>query len=640
MKAYIFVAVLQISIHVHPQSISVLTQRYDNKRLGWNNQERLLNITNVNVNSFGLLYTREVDDQIYAQPLIVANLTVKGILQNVVFVATVNNSVYAIDAENQKNSNPLWKINLTPAGCRVIKNTDYSIVGACGGNFQDFSGNIGIVGTPVINIASSTMYVVSRDINLTTNKYEQFFHALDITTGGEKPGSPVLISATCQGIGLGSDKGTISFDPQTQNQRPALLLYNNIVYVCWASHCDWGDYHGWIIGYDANTYEQKIIYNDTPDGEYGGIWMSGAGPVVDDNGYIYLTTGNGKVGTDIDPNDVRNRGESLLKMLPSGNTLRVVDFFTPNNYKFLDSNDIDFGTNSVIMIPNTSYGLSGTKEGKLYFMDLNKLGKYTPDNSSVIQLLYTNPQVVADVHIHGTPVYYNYTDASNIECVYVWAESDSLKQFFFDRVTGKFNTSGTITGTSQLDYGMPGSMLVVSSNGVTNKTGIVWASHPLSGDASHAVQPGILEAYDARDIRKLLWSSEQMSLRDAVGNFAKFNTPVVANGKVYLATFSNKFDVYGLISLNSSTNNGLPTKNFGVTASPNPFTDEITIILNGAEKYYEGTITDIYGKSLMNWNIQPNENQISKNLSSLISGIYLLTLKSDKNKTVLKIIKK
>ena len=621
MKAYIFVAVLQISIHVHPQSISVLTQRYDNKRLGWNNQERLLNITNVNVNSFGLLYTREVDDQIYAQPLIVANLTVKGILQNVVFVATVNNSVYAFDAENQKNSNPLWKINLTPAGCRVIKNTDYSIVGACGGNFQDFSGNIGIVGTPVINIASSTMYVVSRDINLTTNKYEQFFHALDITTGGEKPGSPVLISATCQGIGLGSDKGTISFDPQTQNQRPALLLYNNIVYVCWASHCDWGDYHGWIIGYDANTYEQKIIYNDTPDGEYGGIWMSGAGPVVDDNGYIYLTTGNGKVGTDIDPNDVRNRGESLLKMLPSGNTLRVVDFFTPNNYKFLDSNDIDFGTNSVIMIPNTSYGLSGTKEGKLYFMDLNKLGKYTPDNSSVIQLLYTNPQVVADVHIHGTPVYYNYTDASNIECVYVWAESDSLKQFFFDRVTGKFNTSGTITGTSQLDYGMPGSMLVVSSNGVTNKTGIVWASHPLSGDASHAVQPGILEAYDARDIRKLLWSSEQMSLRDAVGNFAKFNTPVVANGKVYLATFSNKFDVYGLISLNSSTNNGLPTKNFGVTASPNPFTDEITIILNGAEKYYEGTITDIYGKSLMNWNIQPNENQISKNLSSLISGI-------------------
>lgn len=542
------------TISLFAQTLSVTTQRYDNHRLGLNNKEPTLNSNNVNSGNFGLLFTRMVDDQIYAQPLIVTGLTINDSTHNVVFVATVNNSVYAFDADRPTENDPLWMVNLTPSGSRVITNTDYSNLGACDGNYKDFSGNIGIVGTPVIDSTTSTLFVVSRDIIISSGLYEQYFHALDFKTGKEKPGSPVLINATYKGTGMGSDNGTITFNPQSQNQRSALMLYNNIVYICWASYCDWGEYHGWMIGYDAGTYEQKIVYNITPDGYYGGLWMSGAGPVTDDNGYIYITSGNGSVGTDAGPNDPRNRGESLLKLQPSGDSMRVVDFFTPNNYNYLEINDLDFGTNSVVILPNSTFAISGSKEGKLYFLDINHLGKYTADNDSVIQVLYTNPQNVPDMHIHGTPVYYHYTDVKDKECLYVWAESDSMKQFFFDRNSGKFDLSQTITGKTKLDYGMPGSMLMVSSDGTKNETGIVWASHPLSGDANHSVRPGILEAYDARDVRKLLWSSQQRSSRDAVGYFAKFNNPVVANGKVYLATFSNKLDIYGLLPVDSSTN--------------------------------------------------------------------------------------
>ena len=106
----------------------------------------------------------------------------------------------------------------------------------------------------------------------------------------------MLITATVNGNGDGSVGGKVTFDPQKQNQRPGLLLLNGIVYIAWSSHCDWGPYHGWVMGYDKTSLLQKYVYNTTPDGYWGGIWMSGGGPSADESGNIYLAAGNGSVG--------------------------------------------------------------------------------------------------------------------------------------------------------------------------------------------------------------------------------------------------------------------------------------------------------------------------------------------------------
>ena len=147
---------------------------------------------------------------------------------------------------------------------------------ACGGDYSDFSGNIGIVGTPVIDPSTSTLYVVARTKEDGKN-FVQRLHALDVRTGAERPGSPVVIAATYPGHGHGSAQGVITFDPKRGNQRTGLALVRGVVYAGWSSHCDWGPYHGWLIGYDARTLEQSAVYNTTPDGANGGIWMSAPG---------------------------------------------------------------------------------------------------------------------------------------------------------------------------------------------------------------------------------------------------------------------------------------------------------------------------------------------------------------------------
>src|SRR5207249_3429090 len=136
---------------------------------------------------------------------------------------------------------------------------------------------------------------------------------------------------------------------------------------------------------------------------------------------------NGTVGTTGNPNYYRDRGESLLKLIPSGDSMQVVDFFTPANYLYLEQNDLDFGVDGPLIIPNTSITLAGSKEGIIYVVDHTHMGKYSPGNDSVLQILVANGQSISltNKHIHGTPVYYHYYSQSDTECVYVWAESDS-----------------------------------------------------------------------------------------------------------------------------------------------------------------------------------------------------------------------
>ena len=244
--------------------VAVLTQHNDLARTGANLSELVLNTTNVNTNQFGLVFSRAVDDQIYAQPLVMTNvnLGVRG-THNLVIVATVTNSVYAFDADDPSVTTPYWQVSFNGPGIVPPANTD--MTGACGGGYVDFSGSMGIVGTPVIDPVAGTIYLVVRTKEGGTT-FVQRLHALDIHTGLERPNSPVVITATYPGTGDGSSGGIITFDPQKQNQRPGLALVNGIVYVGWASHCDWGPYHGWVIGYDATTLQRAVVYNDTPNG--------------------------------------------------------------------------------------------------------------------------------------------------------------------------------------------------------------------------------------------------------------------------------------------------------------------------------------------------------------------------------------
>ncbi len=512
------------------QHVSVLTQHNDNTRAGWNSHETKLTTTNVNSKTFGKLFSLSIDDQVYAQPLVFGNLTISGGPHNVVFIATVNNTLYAYDSDSGK---PYWHKNYTPTGMRPPRNTD--MTGACGGQYADFSGNIGIVGTPVIDSATQVMYFVARSTNGTS--YVQYLHAINIATGDEQSGSPVKISASMPGTGDGSVNGVVSFDPQKNNQRAALTLLNGVVYVTFSSHCDWGPYHGWILGYNKSSLQQQIVYNDTPNGSDGGIWESSMGMAADAQGSLYLVTGNGTVGAGTDPTAAVNRGESALKMAVSGSTLTISSYFTPFNYPYLEENDLDYGCMGSFLIPNSNYFFTSAKDGNIYLLNKNNMGGYTAGSNQVQQIITLS----SSSNMHCLPAYGKFTTN---EFVYIWPENDQLRAFPFDRSSNTFNIGKEIIAASG-PQGQHGAMLSVSSNGGTVGTGIVWASHASTGDAEHDVSPGILRAFDANDVTKELWNNNQ-STADNSGKFSKFCAPTVVNGHVYLATFSNQVVVYGI----------------------------------------------------------------------------------------------
>jgi hypothetical protein len=519
---------------------AVLTHHNDNARTGMNLTESSLNTTNVNTNQFGLAFTRVVDDQVYAQPLVMTNVNILGRgTRNLVLVCTVNDSVYAFDADDASVTLPYWTRSfISPPEIVAPANTDMSAIGACGGRYQDFSGNMGIVGTPVIDPVTRTMYLVARTKEYGTN-FVQRLHALEVTTGAERPYSPVIIAANYPGYGAGSVGGIIPFDARRQNQRPALALVNGIVYVSWSSHCDNGPYHGWVIGYEASTLQQTAAFNDTPDGYNGGIWMSGQGPAADESGNLYLSTGNGLVDTDGGP----NRGESFLKLTPTGSTLAISSWFTPYNWQQLENGDIDLGSGGMLLIPGAPLAFSGGKQGLVYLVYRDAMGGLTTStttNDNVLQSF----RVTSD-EVHGGPVWW---DGPGNSFAYIWPASTRLQQYVFDRGSNLFVLPALSQSPTAAPRGQPGGLLSLSANGASPGSGIVWAVHQLTGDANQSVRPGILHAYDAQDVSRELWNSQQMSARDAVGNFAKFVPPTVANGKVYLATFSGRLDVYGLLT--------------------------------------------------------------------------------------------
>lgn len=584
MKYWSFLMTFLGSLAAASADVAVLTQHNNLARTGANLQETILNTANVNSNRFGLLFTRTVDDQIYAQPLVMTNVTIPGQgVHNLLLVATVNNSVYAFDADSPSVTAPYWQTNYNDTNHFIfpVRNTD--MTGACGGIYTDFSGNLGIVGTPVIDPVAGTIYFVART-KFASNSVTAFYqklHALDLTTGAEKANSPVTITATCPGNGDGSAGGVITFDPQKQNQRPGLALVNGVVYIGWSSHCDWDPYHGWVIGYNATNLQQIAAYATTPNGSEGGIWMSGQAPAADTNGNLYVSVGNGTVGntTNGDPRDPINRGESLLKLTRSGTNMTVSSWFTPYNWSSLNAQDLDLGSCGILLVPGTSLALAGSKEGKIYVVNRDTMGglSYSSADTNIVQSFQVTTPGGGNNNIHGGPVWWTGPASS---CIYVMGESDYLRQFQFNPTNSQFLLPNFSHSPTAAPMGMPGGILSLSANGTNAGSGLVWVSHQYTGNANNEVRPGILHAYAAANVTNELWNSEQVSARDSVGTFAKFVPPTVANGKVYLATFSSRLNVYGLLPvptvnisrsgsnviLSWATNNSL---NYGLQSNTN-----------------------------------------------------------------------
>jgi hypothetical protein len=501
---------------------AVLTQHNDSARTGANLAETVLTPASIQ-RGFGKLFSLPVDDQVFAQPLYVPDVAVAHLgVHDLVLVATVNNSVYAFDANSGAR---LWTTNFNQAsGAVPVANVD---VGQHCGNYQDFSGYLGIIGTPVIDRAAGTLFVVARTKE---PGFVQRLHALALADGSERPGSPVVIQATVHGTGDGADDNQqIAFNPQTQNQRAALLLSGGAVVIAWASHCDTGPYHGWLMAYDAQSLAQVGVFNTTPNGGSGGIWQAGGGPVADAQGNIVVAAGNG------DYDGIVNFGQSLLKLAPR--SLTVIDWFTTSAWQTMNDNDSDFGSSGLILIPGTDYLAVGSKTGQLYVSRMGTLGKLVANDTQIIQEFLADPTTTGTNHLHGGPVFW---DGPSGKLLYVWGENDYLRAYALS--PSGFGVNTAYQSTMKPPDGMPGGILALSANGA--RDGVLWATHPTDGDANNNVRHGILRAFDAGDVSRELWNSMTAAGED-VGSFAKFVAPTVVNGKVYVASFSNSVVVYG-----------------------------------------------------------------------------------------------
>jgi outer membrane protein assembly factor BamB len=527
MKLYLAFLLVGISLFATMSvcadaQVDVLTQHNDNTRTGVNLRETLLTPANVNPAQFGMLFKRVVDDQLYTQPLVVTGVAVGGGTRDLVYVTTVNNSVYAFDANDAEASEPVWHVNFgTPAN---LHSTDFGCL--------DMNGQMGIVGTPVIDKARGVLYVVALTrtgaLSGPQSEFTQRLHALDLATGADLPQSPVVVSAQ-------------DFNALMQNQRPALMLANGMVYVGYSSHCDKEPYHGFLMAYDAKTLAQVSVLNTSPTGSEASIWQSGQGPAADEEGNVYVVTGNGSW------DGVRNFSESFLKLTPR---LKLLDWFTPTDHFTLDKQDADLDSSGATLIPGTHLVIGGGKKGVLYTLDTRNLGHLGDEHA------LQHFQATAS-HLHSL-VYWQSEKAGDL--LYVWGQRDKAKVY---KLEGEKFEETPLMMRDVPNEGHPGAMLSLSANG--NKDGILWAAIHATGDSWHESRPGVLHAYDADDIRHELWNSLQIPGRDDCGEYSKMAPPTIANGRVYLASFgaenvgTGQFCVYGLLPMKNAVKLAVPT---------------------------------------------------------------------------------
>ncbi|HYL83436.1 MAG TPA: pyrrolo-quinoline quinone [Candidatus Angelobacter sp.] len=529
----------------------VLTYHNNLSRDGTNTHEFALTTLNVNTFTFGKLFSCQADGAIYAQPLWVPNLTVAGASHNVIIVATQHESLYAFDADAAPCVT-LWHVSLVDAahgGTSGETSVPSAGAGALvGSGYGDISPEVGITGTPVIDPATKTLYVVSKSVNASTQFFQRL-HAIDLATGNERVAPQSIDSSiSVPGTGAGSVAARVAFDPRNEAQRPGLVLSNGVVYVAWASHEDHDPYHGWVIGFTAATLAPvaNAVFNSTPNQvgtlsySRGGIWMGGGAPAVDSSENLFFITGNGTFDANTGGS---NYGDSVVK-LSTASGLSVADYFTPLDQASLDANDTDFGSGAATILvdqpagPVTHLVIGGGKQGNLFLLNRDNMGKFNSSSNNVIQTINLGNSIFA------TPVFWQ----NNL---YV-AGVGPLKQFVFSAATGKFN--GAPLSQSSTNYRFPGATPSISSNGTVN--GIVWALD--NGLYCTPQSPGcgatVLHAYDATNLATELWNSSQAAgNRDLAGHAVKFTVPTIANGKVYVGTRGNdstvlgELEVYGLL---------------------------------------------------------------------------------------------
>jgi len=502
----------------------IATAQYDNARTGANLLETILTPQNVNVGQFGRIAFFPVDGDVYAQPLYVPKLQIPGSgSHNVVFIATEKDSVYAFDAD-ATSTEPLWQVSFVDAKKYIspVSNRDV---------FCPFiQPDVGITSTPVIDLSSKTLYALARTREAENGKwvFRQKLHALDLVTGAEKLGGPITIRASFQGDKSLFSKGVTEFDPLRENQRAALLLVNNNVFITWASSCDVGPYYGWVMSYDARTLKQTGVLNVSPGAKESGIWQADAGPAADGSGNVYLITGNGKFTA---ASGGRDYGDSVLKIALTPNGLAVRDYFTPADQEHLNDTDGDFGSGSPILLPDqpaphSHLLLAAGKSAKLYELDRDNLGHFhAADDSNAVQV------VPAGAQSFGAPAYWN-------GHVFYFLMNDYLRDYALQN--GRLSAQPVAKSNTNInDPGTP----AISANGAKN--GIVWIVSTKVWNGPD--QPAVLFAYDAADVSRELYNSTQNPTRDGAGYALRFTIPTIANGRVYVPT-KRRIDVFGLLA--------------------------------------------------------------------------------------------
>ena len=535
---------------------SVVTYHYDNARTGQNTKEKFLTPANVNPNEFRRLFFQPVDGQVYGQPLYLSNISIPGKgTHNVVFVTTQGDSVWAFDADDNQGTNAasLWHANLLDSahgaapGATTIPQESQPEGIWC----QDISPQIGITSTPVIEPSQGTMYVVAKSKETVNGvaHYLERLHVLDVTSGAEKTGGPVVIGDTTiggtdggftnttpvsvPGTGDGSDGTTVRFNALRQNQRVGLLLQGGVLYIATGSHCDSGPFHGWVIAFDANTLKLLSAFNTTPNGSDGGIWMEGSGLAADANGNIFFATGNGTFDTTLDgkgfPNH-QNFGDSFLKLDAH---LGVLDYFTPFNQAQMDGPDQDLGSGGVMLLPDVDgpHPHLLTEVGKLGIVYVIDRDQMTSGNQHFCATCTNDLNVIAQeipdgVGCTSVPAAWN-------GVIYYRGDCDVLKAFPLSN--GQLGTplkttdsySGRITISARHD-----------------RNGIAWA---LNTSPSSPGGPEVLNAYDAVSLSPL-YSSSSNSSRDTAGGALPWVSPVAVNGRVYVGA-ADRLSVFGLYGI-------------------------------------------------------------------------------------------
>lgn len=490
---------------------AVSTWHNDLARTGANMQETVLTPSNVNSNGFGKRCAYPVDGQIYAQPLYIPRLRIGGATHNVVFAATEHDSVYAFDADCSQTV-PLWhtsflgaKITSMPCTKDSQPQCDITIIAP----------EHGITATPAIDPFSNTIYIGAQSVE--SGVYTQKLHALAITTGTERPGSPAIIA------GAAPNHPATKFDSQQAFQRAGLLLLNGTVIFPFASN---DSSYGWLFGYDAKTLAKTAIFCVTPHGQLGGIWGGGAAPAVDAASNIYAATGNGTFDAASGGADY---GMSALRMMPSGNTYEVTGFFTPSAESRLSSRDLDLDSGGLVLLPDqpgphAHEAVIGFKTGRLFLLNRDNLGGF--GTAHALQSFVTDKS-----GYWSSAAYWNGN-------VYIAGVGGALTQWHLSN--GAFPPSPT--RQSRTTYPYPGATPSISANGTTN--GIVWTIE--AQGSVRGGKPAILRAHAASDVSHELYNSTQAGTRDAAGPSVKFTVPTVADGKVFVGT-QTELDIYGLL---------------------------------------------------------------------------------------------